>query len=257
MDDRKKKSIVLGIVGTFAFFVCWEMIARLGIVRSVMWPRVTDVCLAIYELFASREMIGHIYVSAMRAVAGFIIGGGVGIVFGIATARVLVFRQMTEPLLQMLRAIPSIAFVPLAIFWFGLGETSKLFLIGWGVFFPVWINTYLGMRDVDPLIIRASAALGASGRRMLTHVILPAALPFVIAGLRVSISIAFVLLVASEIVGAIKGVGYLIQLSQMTYRIDRMFVGLIFLGIMGFLADRCFVIIVNRLFPWYGAEERL
>jgi ABC-type nitrate/sulfonate/bicarbonate transport system permease component len=221
-----------------------------------MFPPVTKVVRTAVQLFLSGELITHISASVQRALLGFAIGSFVGVVLGVATARIAVFRQLTEPIIQMFRAIPSIAFVPVAIFWFGLGETSKLFLIAWGVFFPVWVNTFLGVRDVNALVIRAAESLGASGPRLLYHVVLPAAMPFVLAGLRISLSVGFVCLVAAEISGAVYGVGYLIQLSQMVYRIDQMFVGLIFLGLLGFLADRVFVLVVRTLFPWYGAEER-
>lgn len=247
---------LLGMVGTLGFLALWEAVARSGLVDVTMLPPVTTVAHTSAQLFLSGELLKHIAVSVQRALLGFGIGSLLGVVLGLATARVALFRQLTEPIIQMFRAIPSIAFVPVAIFWFGLGETSKLLLIAWGVFFPVWVNTFLGVRDVNPLILRAATSLGASGHRLLYHVVLPAAMPFVLAGLRIALAVGFVCLVAAEISGAVHGVGYLIQLSQMVYRIDQMFVGLIFLGLLGFLADRLFVFVVGRLFPWYGAEER-
>lgn len=256
MDRQRKRSIVFGVTGAITYLGLWELMSQLEVVDSNMIPPPTRVFEAAFGLFVTGEMVGHLYVSIRRAVVGFTIGGVGGIAVGIATARFAIFRQVTEPLIQMFRAIPSIAFVPLAIFWFGLGENSKVFLIAWGVFFPVWVNTFLGVRDVSPLILRAAATLGASDRRMLLSVVLPAALSFVLAGLRISLSVAFVLLVASEIVGAVQGVGYLIQLSQMVYRVDQMFVGLFLLGLLGFCADRIFIMVVARLFPWYGAEAR-
>lgn len=251
-----KRAVILGLIGTLCFLGGWELVSRLEVVDSNFIPPPTKIAEATYELAKTGQLFGHIYVSIRRALLGFLLGAVSGILIGIATARVAVFRHLTEPIIQMFRAIPSIAFVPLAIFWFGLGEVSKVFLIAWGVFFPVWVNTYLGVRDVNPLILRAAATLGASGLRMLFYVVLPASLPFVLAGLRISLSVAFVLLVASEIVGAVQGVGYLIQLSQMVYRADQMFVGLFFLGVLGFSADRLFVALVHRFLPWYGAEDR-
>jgi NitT/TauT family transport system permease protein len=153
----------------------------------------------------------------------------------------------------MFRAVPSLAFVPLAIFRFGIGEASKAFLIAWGVFFPVWVNTCIGVRDTSPLLSRAAASLGARGWRNFAYVVIPGALPFIIAGLRVSLSVA--VLVAAELAGAAFGVGYLIQMSQQVFRVDQMFVGLIVLGAMGFTADVLFERTVRRLLPWYGAER--
>lgn len=170
-------------------------------------------------------------------------------------ARLPRLHGLINPLVQMFRAVPALAFVPLAIFWFGIGEVSKIFLIFWGVLFPVWVNTYLGVRDTNPLLGRAAASLGARGWRMLLFVVLPGALPFILAGLRISLSVAMVLLVAAELAGAMFGVGYLIQMSQQVFRVDQMFVGLISLGVMGFGADFLFNRAVARLLPWYGAEN--
>jgi ABC-type nitrate/sulfonate/bicarbonate transport system permease component len=248
--------LVLGVVGVLLFFGIWDAIFRIGLVRTTLIPTPAAVTAAAYSLMESGELFRHIYASLWRAAMGFFFGATTGILVGVATARISVFNHMTGPLLQMFRAIPSIAFVPLALFWFGIGEVSKVFLIAWGVFFPVWVSTFLGVRDFSPLLQRAGASLGARSWRMLLSVILPGALPLILAGLRVSLAVAFVLLVAAELSGAAEGVGYFIQLSSLVWRVDQMFVGLLTLGLMGFLADFFFVRLVRYLFPWYGAEER-
>ena len=246
----------LGIAGTALFFLAWEGVARLELINPAFLPAPSAVAVSAYDLIVSGELFSHLTASIWRALLGFVFGSVVGVILGIATARLPVFRYMSDPLLQMFRAIPSIAFVPLAIFWFGIGETSKVFLIAWGVFFPVWINTFLGVRDFNPLLIRAAATLGAGGLRMLWNVVLPGALPLIIAGLRISLAVALVLLVAAELAGATAGVGYFIQISAQVFRVDQMFVGLLTLGILGFCADLLFVTVVQYLFPWYGAESR-
>lgn len=252
----RQPPVVLGILGALVFFLLWDVLFRIGLVGTTLIPTPTTVALAFYSLIASGELLGHIQASVWRAILGFFFGATTGIALGIATAKLPIFRFLTDPMLHMCRAIPSIAFVPLALFWFGIGEVSKVFLISWGVFFPVWVNTFLGVRDFSPLLIRAGASLGARGWRMMINVVLPGALPLILAGLRVSVAVAFVLLVAAELSGAAEGVGYLIQLSAVVWRVDQMFVGLLTLGAMGFLADFLFVRFVHFFFPWYGAEER-
>ena len=247
--------VALRLVGPLLFVGTWELLSRLGWVRADFIPAPHAVAVAGLELARSGELAGHIRASAFRAAIGFVTGSVIGIATGIATARLKVFQGLTDPLLQMFRAIPSLAFVPLAVFWFGIGETAKLFLIGWGVFFPVWVATFLGIRDTSPLIQRAGAALGARGWRMLWFVVIPAALPMILAGLRVSLATAFVVLVAAELAGALAGVGYMIQVAQLSFRVDQMFVGLITLGAMGLGADLLFRLVTRRLFPWYGAER--
>lgn len=247
---------VLGILGMVLWLGCWEITARIGIGNRAFLPPPSTVALAAFELIISGELLRHITASVWRAVLGFLIGSTAGAVVGVATARFPIFRFMTDPILQMFRAIPSIAFVSLAIFWFGIGETSKIFLISWGVFFPVWINTFLGVRDFSPIMQRAAATLGARGLRFMWSVVLPGALPMIIAGLRIGLAVALVLLVAAELAGAVSGVGYFIQLSAQVFRVDQMFVGLLTLGVLGFCADFIFVRTILFLFPWYGAENR-
>lgn len=255
MPFRFDRYVAAGITGTCAFFAAWEALSRSGLVNDVMLPAPTTILASGIALTAIGELPSHLAASVWRAAVGFAAGSVLAIALGVAMARLPFFHATINPLVQMFRAVPSLAFVPLAIFWFGIGETSKIFLIAWGVFFPVWVNTYLGVRDTNPLLGRAAASLGATGWRSFVFVVIPGALPFIIAGLRVSLSVALVLLVAAELAGAVFGVGYLIQMSQQVFRVDQMFVGLVMLGVMGFIADFAFERAVRWLFPWYGAEE--
>lgn len=245
----------LGAIGVLAFFGGWEALSRGGLVETHIIPAPSTVFAAAWAMLLSGELLGHLAASLWRATVGFATGAGLGILLGVMMARHAWLRGVLNPLVQMFRAIPSLAFVPLAIFWFGIGEASKIFLIAWGVFFPVWVNSFIGVRDVNPLFLRAAASLGADGWRLLLRVVLPAASPFIIAGLRVSLSVALVILVAAELAGAMRGVGYLIQVSQLVFRVDQMFVGLLALGVMGFAIDALFDLGVRRLMPWYGAER--
>jgi ABC-type nitrate/sulfonate/bicarbonate transport system permease component len=246
---------VAGALGTLAFFGAWEALSRSGLVNSVMLPAPSTIAVSGWSLFSTGELGRHLSASFLRALIGFMSGSVLAIALGVAMAQIPLLHAAINPLVQMFRAVPSLAFVPLAIFWFGIGEASKIFLIAWGVFFPVWVNTYIGVRDSNPLLHRAAASLGARGWRKFAFVVIPGALPFIIAGLRVSLSVALVVLVAAELAGAAFGVGYLIQMSQQVFRVDQMFVGLIVLGAMGFAADLLFERVVHRLFPWYGAEK--
>jgi NitT/TauT family transport system permease protein/sulfonate transport system permease protein len=248
-------SIGLGVFGVFSFCLAWQLLSQSGWVNRAMLPSPTTVVQSGWLLVTSGELPMHLFWSVARAGAGFVIGSALAVVLGVAMARARLLDEIFNPLLQMFRAVPSLAFVPLAIFWLGIGETSKIFLIAWGVFFPVWVNTYIGVRDTSPLLARAAESLGASGWRNLVFVVLPAALPLILAGLRVSLSVALVVLVAAELAGALFGVGYLIQVSQQVFRVDHMFVGLIALGLLGFTADYLFERFVRFFFPWYGAER--
>jgi NitT/TauT family transport system permease protein/sulfonate transport system permease protein len=255
MVFRVDRNNLAGILGTLAFFAAWEALSRSGLVNDVMLPAPSTILRSGWSLLETGELFRHLGASLLRAALGFACGSVLAILLGVGMAQMPLLHATLNPLVQMFRAVPSLAFVPLAIFWFGIGETSKVFLIAWGVFFPVWVNTYIGVRDTNPLLGRAAASLGATGWRYFGFVVIPGALPFIIAGLRISLSVALVVLVAAELAGAAFGVGYLIQMSQQVFRVDQMFVGLIVLGVMGFAVDFLFERAVQRLFPWYGAEK--
>jgi NitT/TauT family transport system permease protein/sulfonate transport system permease protein len=221
-------------------------------VNLLMFPPPSGVIDALRDLVGSGELAEHAIVSVMRALSGFAIGGSGGIVIGLLTARVLPLRYLSDPVLHGLRSVPGIALVPLAIIWFGIGETSKIALITWGAFFPVWINSFLGARDVSTVLVRSAESLGCRGGRMLFRVVLPAALPLILAGLRQSLTVALIVMVAAELIGARNGLGQLISSSHQLFRVDYMFVGLLTLGAVGFSLDRVFAILLTWLFPWYG-----
>ncbi|WP_159918053.1 ABC transporter permease [Pantoea sp. 18069] len=253
-----RSQLLLGTVGVILFLLVWEIAPRVvpG-VNIKMFPPPSHIARIFAEMtWETGEIWPHVAASLLRALWGFLLGSSVGIVLGVLTGRVLWLRQMSDPVVHGLRAIPAIAIVPLAIVWFGLGDVSKVMLIAWGTFFPVWLNTFIGVRDLPPVYLRSAASLGAGRFSTILFVALPAALPFVFAGLRHATSVAFVVVVAAELVGAEKGLGYLISFAHLVFRIDIMFVGLIYLGIIGFIADQFFAALLHRLFPWYGAEAR-
>ncbi|MCY4608760.1 MAG: ABC transporter permease [bacterium] len=254
---RRVQRLMLNVAGVILFLIVWEVAPRVvpG-VNLQMFPPPSGVVGTLWDLVASGELAGHAWSSLKRAISGFVLGSTAGILAGLLTGRLMILRDLSDPVLHSLRSIPSIAFVPLAIVWFGLGETPKIALITWGTFFPVWVNTFIGVRDVPSIYVRSAASLGASPSGIMLQVVLPAALPFVIAGLRQATAVAFVILVAAELVGASSGLGYLISFSHLVFRVDMMFVGLMALGALGFLADTLFAAALDRIFPWYGAEAR-
>jgi ABC-type nitrate/sulfonate/bicarbonate transport system permease component len=252
------RQFVLGVVGFLLFLAVWEIAPRVvpGI-NPKMFPPPSQVAGIFADMtWGSGEIWPHLGASLQRALWGFLLGASTGVVAGVLSGRFAVFRELSDPVLHGLRAIPAIAIVPLAIVWFGLGDVSKVMLIAWGAFFPVWVNTFIGVRDIPAVYLRSAATLGARPVAAVLQVALPAALPFVFAGLRQATAVAFVVLVAAELVGAEKGLGFLISFAHLVFRVDIMFVGLIYLGAIGFLADQFFAWLLQKLFPWYGAERR-
>lgn len=189
-----------------------------------------------------------------RVAVGFAAAAVAGVGLGVLTGRVTFVRYMLAPLIQALRPIPPIAFVSLAIIWFGIGEKSKYFLVFWGAFFPIWLNTHLGVSQVDFLFIWAAQSLGANGKAMLAEVVLPAALPAIVAGLRTGIGIAFVALIAAELAGSFEGLGFRISLSSAFFRADIMLAAIVTLGVIGALADAAFAWTIKKTFPWLKVQ---
>ena len=248
-------SIVYGTIGIAALLLVWQLVLETGLVDPRLMPGPVSVLLAAWEMLKSGELLTDIAASVARAVAGLIIGSSIGIIFGLVTGRIAVIGFLLEPIGQLFRSIPAIAVVPLAIIWFGLGEQSKLFLIIFGVFFPVWINTLMGVKNVRPVYVRAARSLGISKAQLLRRVMFPAALPYIISGVRISVSMSYIMLAAAEMAGARSGLGQLIQESYLVFRTDRMLVGIVMLGVLGLISDRLFMAVIRELFPWYGAER--
>jgi len=232
------------------FLILWEVVARSGFSNISLFPPPSRVVAAFVEMARSGELFRDIRASLWRAVIGFVFGSVVGIVVGLVTGRIEKLNNYLSPLIQLFRPLPPVAIIPLVIVWFGIGEVSKVFSIAFAVFFPVWINTHLGAREVPRTFIWSAETLGVKGFSVLWKIILPAALPFVVAGIRTGVSLAFIMVFVSELAGASAGIGYQISVSYLAYRVDRMMAALILLGLFGAAADFLLTRLIWVLFPW-------
>lgn len=237
-------------VSLFGVVMVWELLCSLNLVNPALFPSPFAVWLAAIDLVNSGVFFNDLAVSTARAAIGFAIGASLGIIVGLLTARTRLFHLMLNPLFTILRPIPAIALVPVAIVWFGIGESSKYFVIAYTVFLSVWLNTHHGMEHVSTLYIRAARSLGASKLREFVMVVVPASAPHIFAGLRLGAALAFLSLVAAELTGASAGIGYRLQEARQFILMDRMFVGLIELGILGALVDTVFVLLSRWLVHW-------
>ncbi|PHR91157.1 MAG: ABC transporter permease [Blastopirellula sp.] len=242
--------LTLSICGIIAV---WWIVAGSGAISQDLFPTPALVFWAAVELYQDGVLISDLKVSMTRAGIGFSIGATLGILIGLLTARVSIISIALEPLLTLLRPIPAIALVPIAIVWFGIGEGSKYFVISYTVFLAVWLNTHSGAKQVAGTYIKASRSLGASRFREFFEVIIPASAPHIVVGLRLGAALAFLSLVAAELSGASAGIGFRLQDARQYIRTDRMFVGLIELGLLGAALDMVFVSISNRLVHWENA----
>ena len=192
--------------------------------------------------------------SAWRVFAGFGWGAGLGLVMGLLIGLSRLMERMFDPTIQVLRNIPVTAWVPLSLVFFGIGNAPAIFLIGLGAFFPTAINTTHGVRQVNVTLYKAARMMGADSREMIARVILPGALPSVFTGLRLSMGIAWVLVVVAEILAVRSGLGYLLNDAYQFYRNDVVIAAMFSIGILGFLSDRLVVLIRDRVLEWNRAE---
>lgn len=247
-----RSTVLLNVLGVLLLILVWEAIPRLGlVVNPVLFPPPSAVFATAVPMILSGEIPKNILVSLQRAGIGFALASVLGIAVGLLTARAKVARDLSEPLLHGFRSLPVIALVPISVLWLGIGENAKVALITLGAFFPIWIATFIGVRDIHPIYLRSAACLGAGRMQTLLLVVLPAALPMILAGMRQSIAISLIVLVAAELAGATAGVAYMMSMGHQLFRVDIMFAGLFLLAAMGFAADRLFVALCKRLFPWY------
>jgi ABC-type nitrate/sulfonate/bicarbonate transport system permease component len=236
-----------------AFVLVWHLVSTSGLVNRVLTPAPTDVLQAVASTVQNGTMLADVAWSVSRVAAGYVIGAVTGILAGLLTARFALVHNLLSPTLQALRPIPPIAIVPLTIIWFGLTEGAKYFLVAWGVFFVVWISTYMGVQRINPLLIRAAQSLGVPERKMLREVIFPGALPFIAVGLRTSVTIAFYSLVAAEVAGAFAGIAYRVNVSHQNMQTALMIGSLFMLGLVAAIADWAFNAAARRVVFWHSS----
>lgn len=226
-------------LGFLSIFAVWYL-ASVYVVRSALFPPPWTVLRRAYELFATGVLSQHILASLGRIVAGFALGSVVGIPIGLAIGSFGVVRRLFEPWTEFFRCIPSVAMITLAVIWFGIGEESKIFLIAYGTIFMVIINTAAGVSAIAPNKVRAAQSLGATRAQIFLHVALPATVPYILTGMRLAMGNSFTTIVAAELIAANSGLGTILWNARLFMQVDEIFVALICLGLLGFLADRLF-----------------
>jgi ABC-type nitrate/sulfonate/bicarbonate transport system permease component len=212
-------------------------------------PPPTQVLVAAWELIQSGDLWRHVRDSVKRELVAFLWATS-SIPLGIAMGWWKAVEDQVDPLIEMLRPVPPLAWIPLSILWFGIGDVQNQFIIFLGCFFPILINTVQAVKGIEPNLIRASRALGASELSVLWRVVLPAALPQIITGIRVGLGVGWMALVAAELVGANSGLGFLISDARTVLRTDYVIVGMAAIGIIGLAIDSTIRSAARRMLPW-------
>ena len=203
----------------------------------------------------SGELPHDLLATFLRVLFGFLIGAGLALPLGLFMGRFERVYQLCNPLIQVLRPIPPIAYVPLSILWFGIGNPPAYFLISLGAFFPVLMNTISGVRNVDAIYIRAALNLGATRTTMFRRVIVPSAMPHILTGLRVGIGVAFICVIVAEMIAVNNGLGYRILEAREYFWTDKIIAGMITIGLLGLAIDTVMSRINNYLLRWHRGME--
>nr|WP_229430070.1 aliphatic sulfonate ABC transporter permease SsuC [Pseudoduganella umbonata] len=236
-----------------ALLLAWEISSRTGWLSSRILPEPLAVATAFWTLAASGELWEHLRTSLWRALSGFAVGAGLGLALGLLTGSFRRAETLLDTTLQMVRNIPALALIPLVILWFGIDETAKLFLLAVGVFFPVYLNTFHGIRATDAGLVEMAKSYGLKGWPLYRDVILPGALPSILVGVRFSLGLVWVLLIVAETISAQAGIGYMTMNAREFLQTDVVLVGILLYAILGKLADLVARALERRLLRWNPA----
>jgi ABC-type nitrate/sulfonate/bicarbonate transport system permease component len=241
-----------------ALIIVWELASRFGQSINpqldVMLPPPTAVFSAAQDLWARGVLITHIVDSLRRVLIAVGAAAVLGIPLGLAMGWFERFRATVDPVIEFIRPIPPLAWIPLSILWFGIGDTQIEYIIFLAAFFPVVLNSRAGARDIDSYLVRAGLSLGATPRDLFVTVILPGALPNIFTGLRIALGIGWMALVAGELVAAPSGLGYLINNARTLFRSDYILLGMVLIGALGLILDYIMRQLIRLLMPWHKGQ---
>ena len=274
LNGRRWTDSLAGLVVPLLALAVWQWVASHGWVNPqllpaplAVWNKWVDYLLPLAPYAGggagdwlawavSGELPLDIAASLYRVAVGFAVGAGLALPLGLAMGTSPVVHAWMNPLVQVLRPIPPIAYIPLAILWFGLGDPPAVFLIALGAFFPVLMNTVAGVRQVDGIHLRAARNLGAGRVTMFVRVILPAAMPFILAGVRIGIGTAFIVVIVSEMIAVNDGLGYRILEAREYFWSDKIIAGMISIGLLGLAIDLGMSRLTRYLLRWHRSLEQ-
>jgi sulfonate transport system permease protein len=236
------------------FLLCvWQLLSSLGVIRPIILPSPLQVAEMMIQLLMSGDLLKHIASSGIRVIEGFLLAAVAGLVLGMATGLFRSFGRFAELLLQLLKPIPPIAWIPLAILWFGIGEAAKVYIIFIGAFFPILVNTLDGIRQTDFRFVELAQILEVPRWRFIKQVVLPGALPQIMTGLRIGLNISWMCVVAAELIAASSGVGFLIMDARQLSQTDVVLAGMLTMGVLGKITDDALKALEKRLITWRTA----
>lgn len=250
------RDLWLSWIGVLLVLAIWQLVSALQLISPSIFPSPLQVVEAAVERVPLDELLDHVGASLLRVAAGFALGAALGILVGVTSGWYRWLGKVVWTPIELLRPIPPLAWISLALIWFGLGEESKIFIIFLGAFFPIVTNTYNGMINLDPDFLRVGQTMGLHGLKLLWKIALPAALPDIATGLRVGWSLSFGSLVAAEILAAREGLGYMIMHARELGQISVIVYGILLIGFLNLITDYLLNrFILRRQLKWHFINQ--
>lgn len=246
----KKYPAWLSTASLIGIVVIWELITKTGIISELFLPAPSNIITEGIKMLSSGEIFSNLTASLYRIALGYLIGGIIGIVVGLVTGMSKLADVIGTPIVYALYPIPKIALLPLIILWLGIGEISKITVISLGVFFPVAINTYSGVKNIDPLYVKVAISFYANKFNLMRKIILPGALPVIFAGLKLAAGTSLLMLVAAEMIAAQEGIGAMILHYGDLMMTNKLMVGVIILSLLGILFTKSLELLEKKIVPW-------
>ena len=272
MMNFNPRKIATGLIVPVVALALWQLCSSMGWVNALVLPSPLAVLRKWIEYAMptapyapateswlswafSGELLRDTFSSMYRVVVGFAVGAGLALPLGLSMGSSQRVYTWMNPLVQVLRPIPPIAYIPLSILWFGLGNPPAIFLISIGAFFPVLINTIVGVRNVDSIYLRAARNLGANQRTLFLRIMLPAAVPYILSGVRIGIGTAFIVVIVAEMIAVNNGLGFRILEAREYFWSDKIIAGMISIGLLGLGIDLAVTRLNNHLLRWHRGLE--
>lgn len=245
-----------GLLLPLAALLLWIWAAHFHVANNYLLPAPSRVAATAMALLHSGLLARHILISLWRVAAGFLLACAGAFPLAVLLGLCPRLSPYFDPLLHFLRHIPPIACIPLLILWFGIGETSKLAVIVLAAFFPIFLNALAGITHCDTKLREVGIVFGLTGREIFQHIILPAALPAIILGLRLGLGYSWRALIGAELIAAAAGLGYMIIEAEQLSRPDIILVGILIIGTLGYIIDAIFLRLSRSLLPWFKQEAQ-
>jgi NitT/TauT family transport system permease protein len=246
------RKIIISLAVPVTIITLWLFLTFLNFIPPFILPPPYEVLTSFFELLVTGELFVHMFSTIIRITAGFLIASAIAIPIGIGIGWSKEIETLLNSVIQILRPIPPIAWIPFALLWFGLGLESEVFIIFIGAFFPILLNTIDGVKGVEKVFIETAYTLGADERQVLTNVVLQASLPGIFTGLRTGIGVGFMSTIAAEMIAARSGLGYLILKAMRLIDTGDVIVGMLTIGVIGFVINQLFKKIEDRYILWRG-----